>query len=192
MVATTRKPRTPLVKAATIADKPPKMNVTEESIPLINTELGIEDILPVGDPVMPKTRNTLLKTELTRLYGSAGMVLYPFDPICATAILSNAEKMAESMEELARKDPRVKRVLEKILETSAIGLVISAHAPVIATIVSHHVPVFRERLEKMVNNDINLDNMNEFTENETPVFTPPVYTPPPAPPSIYDETETVS
>ena len=191
MPAPTRKPRTPLVKAADIADKPPKMNISEES-PITNADLGIEDILPTGEPVMPKTRNTLLKTELTRLYGSAGMVLYPFDPICATAILSNAEKMAESMEELSRKDPRVKRVLEKILETSAIGLVISAHAPVIATIVSHHVPVFRERLEKMVNNDISLDNLEQFTETEPPVFVPPVYVPPPVPPSIYDESESAS
>lgn len=149
--------------------------------------LGIEDVLPTEKPEPPKARNTQLKREIERLYANIGTAVFMFDPVCGSAFLTNAEKMAESMEELARKDPRVKRTLEKMLETSTIGMVVAAHAPLLATLVTHHVPTFRERFLSRATEM--MDQQETKPEEDSAEWTPPVYQPPTQPempPTIYD------
>lgn len=87
---------------------------------------------------------------LTNVYTGIGMTVMPFDPGCGRIIIENAEKCAESLDELARTNPAVRRVLMSLITTSAWGAVIMAHAPIMMAIAMHHVPALRERQEKMV------------------------------------------
>lgn len=92
-------------------------------------------------------RGTVLQGQLEKFYGTLGAVIVPFDAVCGTAIVENAADMAASLDALARSNPKVKAVLEKMMSTSAWGMVIAAHAPIVMTVASHHVPVLRERME---------------------------------------------
>lgn len=86
--------------------------------------------------------------NLSKLYGTIGMSLYPFDPQCATTILENSETMAKSLEDLAKENAAVKRVLEKLAETSAWGTVFAAHAPMVLALATHHGPSLANRAKQ--------------------------------------------
>lgn len=97
-------------------------------------------------PAMPRGG---LKGALENMYVGIGMSLLPFDPHCAKVIMDNAENCAKSMDELAKTNPAVRRVLMKMVATSALGTVIAAHAPIVMALAMHHIPALRERQEKM-------------------------------------------
>lgn len=91
-----------------------------------------------------------LKGPLTQLYTGIGMSLLPFDPGCARIVIENAEKCAETMDELAKTNTAVRNLLVSLCTTSAWGAVIMAHAPIVMAISMHHIPALRNRQEKMV------------------------------------------
>lgn len=75
---------------------------------------------------------------LMQMYGLAGMALMMRDPHCGTAVMENAEACAKAMDELAYQNESVRRVLDTLVTTSAIGQVVMAHAPILVAIASHH------------------------------------------------------
>lgn len=91
-----------------------------------------------------------LKPALAQMYAGVGMAVMPFDPACGRVVLENAERCAESLDELAKTNPAVRNLLISLVTTSAWGAVIMAHAPILMAIAMHHVPALRERQEKMV------------------------------------------
>lgn len=109
-------------------DTPPKTNGGSKSKSSSNSAPKTET----------KGPSTHLGKSLQNLYGQIGMMAFPFDQHCGGAVLENAESMAKAMEDLAKENQSVKRVLEKLAETSAVGTVFMAHAPVIMAITSHH------------------------------------------------------
>jgi hypothetical protein len=76
--------------------------------------------------------------HLMGLYGMAGVAVAMRDEHCGTAILENAEKCAEALDELAYQNESVRRVLDTLVATTAFGQVVMAHAPIIIAIASHH------------------------------------------------------
>lgn len=98
-------------------------------------------------PPMPKGG---LKPALENMYTGIGMSIMPFDPGCGRIIIENASACAESLDELAKTNQAVRRILISLVTTSAWGAVIMAHAPIVMAIAMHHVPALRERQEKMV------------------------------------------
>lgn len=96
---------------------------------------------PAPDPVdMVKERKLgKLGKSLQNTYGMIGMTLSSVDPHCGGQILMNAENMAMAMEDLARENQSVRRVLNKLMEGSAWGMVVAAHMPVITAVAAHHV-----------------------------------------------------
>ena len=107
-------------------DKPPKFDTAFES--------------EEAPKVSGLPRATPLKAKLTQVYAFAGTAVFAFDPYCGRAILTSAESAAEAMDQLARENPAVKRVLEALVKTSALGTVIAAHMPIIMAIAMHHGP----------------------------------------------------
>lgn len=106
---------------------------------------------PVTQPApTSKKRNTALKSQLEGIYGMAGAVLFPIDPQTATVILSQAPQCAEALDDLARKDPKVKAALESLLSTSAWGAVIAAHLPILVQVGTKYVPELRDRYKRTV------------------------------------------
>lgn len=76
---------------------------------------------------------------LMQMYGLVGLTIkMRGDDACGDMILEQAEKCAESVDELAYQNESVRRVLDSLLTTSAIGLVVAAHAPILVAVASHH------------------------------------------------------
>lgn len=90
--------------------------------------------------VVPKARPGHFVKPLNELYTSVGMMMLPFDPMCGTAVVKNAESCAKSMDRLAQENDAVRRALNAILTTGAWGGVIAAHLPILAMVMAHHGP----------------------------------------------------
>ena len=105
-----------------------------------------------------------LRQPLEDLYTGLGMMLIPFDPSCGKVIIEAAPRCAETLDDLAKTNPAVRRILISLVTTSALGAVVMAHAPIIMAIAMHHVPALREKQEKMV---------GEFAEMMANGFPPP-------------------
>lgn len=87
-------------------------------------------------PAMPKAG--VIKRGVADIYITIGALLTPIDPVCGSALIESSENVGEALEELAKADPRVRRALMSLLQTSAYGGVIAAHAPIIMAIAAHH------------------------------------------------------
>lgn len=98
-------------------------------------------------PAMPRSG---LKGPLTNMYTGLGLSLSMVDRNCGQAIVESAEDCAEAWEELAKRNPKVRRALLMLLETSDVTKIIIAHAPIMMAVASHHVPFVREQQLKVV------------------------------------------
>lgn len=112
---------------------------------------SVPDDVKVGNPADDLSkRDSKRYKQLVQFYGMIGMLVHPVDPFCASAILTQAEDMARSMDQLAAENPAVRKVLDKLFAVNAYGVVISAHLPVLMTIATHHVPRLREQFAQQV------------------------------------------
>lgn len=109
-------------------------------------EKKTERRIPKATPTMPRGG---LKPALENFYVGIGLAMLPFDPHCAGIVLDNAEKCAASMDEWAKTNQAVRRVLIQLVNATAFGAVFAAHAPIIMAISMHHIPALREKQEKM-------------------------------------------
>lgn len=117
--------------------------------------------------VPPKPREGSLVKPLTDLYTTIGLTLAPFDPVCSTAVLTNAEECARRLEALARENESVRRIILAMVQTSAWGGVIAAHLPIIAMVMTHHGPeAVRERAAgvAMITNPAAMQQMMQEAE----------------------------
>ena len=99
---------------------------------------------------MPKAPVGGLRKPLEDMYTGLGMMMMPFDPSCGKVIIDAAPRCAETLDDLAKTNPAVRRILISLVTPSALGAVIMAHAPILMAIAMHHIPALRERQEKMV------------------------------------------
>src|SRR5580765_8347728 len=74
-------------------------------------------------PLPPKPRAGALVKPLTEFYGSMGMMVVAFDQPCGMAIIANAEACARSLDNMARENETMRRVLLMLVETSTWGTV---------------------------------------------------------------------
>lgn len=88
----------------------------------------------------PKPRPGSLVRPLTEFYTAIGLMLAPVDPVCSVAFMDNAEACARSLENLARENETVRRVIVAMTQTSAWGGAIIAHLPILLIIIVHHGP----------------------------------------------------
>ena len=99
------------------------------------------------EKVIPKPRKGALVEPLSNMYGSIGLLLMPFDPNCASAVVANAQACAESLDQLAQTNPAARKVLIALTQTSSWGTVIAAHAPILLAIAMHHNSKARDMLD---------------------------------------------
>lgn len=81
-----------------------------------------------------------LVKPLVAFYETIGGIVILGDQVCGTAIVESAQSCAESLDELARTNPAVRKALIRLVSTSAATKVIVAHAPIIMVILAHHFP----------------------------------------------------
>jgi hypothetical protein len=100
-------------------------------------ELPKSEEKPKRKPAPRQSRKSL-KQPLTDLYGTLGAGVFILNQNDGIVILSNAEKMAESLDNWGKVNPAVYRVLERLCSTGALGAVMAAHAPVVMAILNNH------------------------------------------------------
>lgn len=88
---------------------------------------------------IPKRKGQFVQ-PLTALYTSVGIMLMPFDAVCGKAVVTSAEDCARSLDELAYQNDAVRRVVYALVQTSTLGAVIAAHAPILMAVAIHHIP----------------------------------------------------
>lgn len=131
----------PLVKPASEAPFPPPFPESKPSIPedkkpkVIDFRKGGKEEKKPPPPPMPPGGFT---KALKDMYGYIGMSVTMISPNVGETILLQAEKCAESVNELARTNPSVRRVIQGLVTTSAWGAVIAAHAPIAMAIFFNH------------------------------------------------------
>ena len=89
---------------------------------------------------LPPKRKGQFVEPLTAMYGGIAAGLLVIDPVCAQAIAEAAPECARTLDELAYQNDAVRRTLIALTQTSAMGAVLLAHAPIIMTVVMHHLP----------------------------------------------------
>jgi hypothetical protein len=94
----------------------------------------------------PEYRAGILVKPLTDLYVAIGTMLLPITTPVGTAFVQNAQPCAESLDELARTNPAVRKVLMSLLTTGAWGKVIAAHFPILLAIGVTYSPAVRASL----------------------------------------------
>lgn len=104
-----------------------------------------------------------LRKPLEELYTAVGMMIMPFDPSCAKVIIEAAPRCAETLADLANSNEVVRRILISLVTTSNVGAVIVAHGPIVMAIAMHHVPVLKNKQEKMF-----ADIVEQFAREQTP------------------------
>lgn len=93
---------------------------------------------------LPPYRKGMFVEPLTKLYTGIGMSLMPFDMVCGTAVIESAERCAIALDDLAKQNHAVRKMLFAITQTSAIGTVLVAHMPILVAIMVHHMSGFKE------------------------------------------------
>jgi hypothetical protein len=87
----------------------------------------------------PRPRQPKLETQLEDFFGGiALMVAAMGDQVCAEIIATQAKPLADAYGNLARKNERVRRMLEMMMEGSAWGQVITVTAATVIPIAAHH------------------------------------------------------
>lgn len=107
------------------------------------------------DAAIPQHRPGVITKGINRLYRRAGKIVLAMDADIGNAIIGSTRNTAEDGEpddsvgaawdELARTNPRVRRVLLKMIAGGAWGQVIMAHAPMLLAIImkdgiAKHIP----------------------------------------------------
>lgn len=108
-------------------------------------------------------RPGILVRPLTELYTAAGTMMLPLSPPVGTALVQNAEPCAQSLDNLARTNPAVRRALMSLLQTGAWGQVLAAHMPIILAIAVTYSPNVRRAMETFP------DTSHDSTETVNPV-----------------------
>lgn len=121
-----------------------RASVSADSKPRV-TDVPLIDLQPKpgeGKEESPKAtyRPGMLVKPLTGFYETIGGLVILGDQMCGQAIIDSAEEAAKSLDELARTNPRVRRVLMRIIEGSAITKVVVAHLPILMVVLAHHFP----------------------------------------------------
>ena len=95
----------------------------------------------------PRYSKGMFVEPLTQLYGMVGMAVMTVDPPVGKSIMMQATACAESLDELAKSNVQVRKVLVSITQGSAWSGVAVAHMPILLALLVNHVPSMRKQLE---------------------------------------------
>jgi hypothetical protein len=83
-------------------------------------------------------RRASLEARLSEGFGSIGVLVSMFDPVCGTTLVENAPKLAEAWDEAAKNNPQVRKVLEGLMTGGTMGGAIFVTAMTLLPILQHH------------------------------------------------------
>lgn len=90
--------------------------------------------------VPPLPRGGIVQKKLVDIYTYFGMgvMMATGDQVCAQAIIDAAPECAKALEEMAKTNPNLRRVLLKVISGSSYAMLIQAHLPILMAIATHH------------------------------------------------------
>jgi hypothetical protein len=147
-----------IVSDATIADldtntdgNPPKRKTASEKARelLSKPQAGKGSSAPPKPSTRPRAEPASKPGEfvepITDFYVLIGLAVAGYDDArgnrdhqCGMIIAETAPKVAEKWDELAQKNPAVRRALRNMLQVSAVGALIGAHVPIVIAISAAH------------------------------------------------------
>lgn len=122
-------------------DVAPTVPTTGPKVPF--TSKGATTAAP-AEPLPPFRAGPIAK-GVDKIYRRAGKLVKIWDPALGSAIIASARKVVdeegdenttvgEAWEEIAKVNPRIRRLLLKVVESGAWGALIAAHAPILLAI----------------------------------------------------------
>jgi hypothetical protein len=118
--------------------------------------------IPKAVVAIPNRKGQFVE-PLTKLYAGVGTMMMMADPICGTAVVSSAEKCAETLDQLAYENEAARKAIWMLTQTSTLGMVFVAHMPILMAVLMHHVPRMQEAFGAMGANV-----MEEFLKQTAP------------------------
>jgi hypothetical protein len=96
------------------------------------------------------TKNEKMRRELTSTLGLIGVGLMAVEPYDGLVVLDRAEATVDALMDVAEHNPRVRKVLESMIEVSVWGALGAAVAGMAAPIAAHHgiLPIPSDAMEK--------------------------------------------
>lgn len=85
---------------------------------------------------------------VTTQYRRIGTILKPVDPMCGESVIRAAEAAGLAWERLARENKMVRDVINRLMQTTVTTELLMAHLPIMIAVLTHHVPAFREFVQK--------------------------------------------
>lgn len=132
---------------------------------------------PLPDMPGRPTRPGKIAKALTKYYGLIGIGVFPRCQSCGQTIVENAESAAMAWEQLARENVKVKRVMERLTESSATMTVIMANAPIVTAIFSHHIiptiTATRTKKSRTHQHSSPVPDPTDHSPDDVPRYTPP-------------------
>lgn len=102
--------------------------------------------VPVPD--VPIERPGKIAKWVTKQYRRIGAILKPADPGCGAAVIAAADAAGLAWERLARENKTVRDVINRLMQTTVTTELLLAHLPIMITVLTHHVPAFRDFVTK--------------------------------------------
>lgn len=101
-----------------------------------------------ADEAIPQHRPGVIGKGMAKLYRRAGKIIKAMDRPIGIAVIESADDCGEAWEELARTNPRIRRVLLKMISGGAWGAVLMAHAPIFMAVIMKdgirkHIPMMK-------------------------------------------------
>jgi hypothetical protein len=100
----------------------------------------------VSDEIPQQYHPGVLVKPLRELYTTAGTLILPFNKPVGTAFIQNAEPCAIALDNAAKVDKQIRRMLMMLVAGSTWGQIIAAHMPILLSIAVTAVPSVRESL----------------------------------------------
>lgn len=111
----------------------------------------VRPTVPPGEPAPTppaSDRPGKIAKWVTTQYRRIGVILKPVDPMCGEAVSRAAEAAGLAWERLARENKTVRDVINRLMQTTVTTELLMAHLPIMIAVLTHHVPAFREFVQK--------------------------------------------
>jgi len=121
----------------------------------------------VDDVEIPEYRPGILVKPLRDMYVTVGTLVIPFNKPVGTAFIQNAEPCAKALDNAAKADKQIRRVLMLLVQGSVWGEVIIAHMPIMMALAVTMVPSVRATMNGVQSEEASTETINPVSNGYT-------------------------
>lgn len=148
-------------------DRPPKTGRTEPRPPpqqrsrsRSTSKEASSASTPDDSEKVTDYRPGILVKPLRDLYVTVGTLVLPFNQPVGTAFIQNAEACAKALDNAAKTDKQIRRVLMLLIQGSVWGEIIIVHMPIMMALAVTLVPSVRSNLNAVQSEGDNSETVN--------------------------------